>query len=91
MIRLLCNLAVGIACQAVAQDKPCIRNQAAFGCERIPFQFTGTITSERVASLSPRVAGPVAKADAEMGYSAKAGDMLVGLDDMLARMELGRG
>ena len=30
----------------------------------------------------------MAKADAEMGYSAKAGDMLVGLDDMLARMEL---
>ncbi|MDA0346606.1 MAG: efflux RND transporter periplasmic adaptor subunit [Verrucomicrobia bacterium] len=52
------------------------------------FQFTGTITSEREAAISPRVAGLVSKADAEMGFLAKKGDLLVSLDDTLARMEL---
>ena len=87
--RLLCSLAVGITCQAVAQDQtPVSVTKPLLDANESRFQFTGTITSERVASLSPRVAGLVAKADAEMGYSAKAGDMLVGLDDALARMEL---
>lgn len=52
------------------------------------FQFTGTITSDREASLSPRVAGLVVEADAEMGYAAKQGELLVRLDDTLAQMDL---
>ena len=52
------------------------------------FRFTGTITSDREAGLSPRVAGLVSKANAEMGFSAKEGDLLVSLDDTLARMDL---
>lgn len=52
------------------------------------FRFTGTITSEREAEISPRVAGLVAKADKEMGHSAKEGDLLVSLDDTLATMDL---
>ncbi len=52
------------------------------------FQFTGTITSKREAELSPRVAGLVAKADKEMGHTANEGDLLVSLDDTLAKMDL---
>ena len=52
------------------------------------FRYTGTITSEREAELSPRVAGLVAKADKEMGHTANGGDLLVSLDDTLAKMDL---
>ncbi|MCH2615147.1 MAG: hypothetical protein MKZ70_10730, partial [Opitutales bacterium] len=69
--RLLCSLAVGITCQAVAQDQtPVSVTKPLLDANESRFQFTGTITSERVASLSPRVAGLVAKADADMGDSA---------------------
>ena len=49
----LCNLAVGIACQAVAQDQtPVSVTKPLLDANESRFQFTGTITSERVASLS---------------------------------------
>ena len=51
-------------------------------------RFTGTITSDREADISPRVAGLVETADKEMGHSASAGDLLVSLDDTLAKMDL---
>lgn len=87
--KILSGLALGLLCQAFAQDQtPVSVSKPLLDANQSRFQFTGTITSERVASISPRVAGLVAKADAEMGHSAKAGDVLVGLDDTLARMEL---
>lgn len=51
-------------------------------------RFTGTITSDREADISPRVAGLVATANKEMGHSAQEGDLLVSLDDTLAKMDL---
>ncbi len=52
------------------------------------YRFTGTITSERSAAISPRVSGLVAAADADIGFTAKKGDILVSLDDTLARLVL---
>jgi membrane fusion protein (multidrug efflux system) len=87
--RFVFTLMAGLACQAMAEDQtPVSVSKPLLDANQSRFQFTGTITSERVASISPRVAGLVAKANAEMGHSAKAGDMLVALDDTLARMEL---
>ena len=67
---------------AVSVSKPLV------GASESRYVFTGTITSDRVADLSPRVAGLVAKADAEMGFTAQEGELLVSLDDTLARMDL---
>ncbi|MCB1121122.1 MAG: efflux RND transporter periplasmic adaptor subunit, partial [Verrucomicrobiae bacterium] len=52
------------------------------------FRFTGTITSERSADISPRIAGLIAQADADFGFEAKKGDLLVRLDDTLAKIDL---
>jgi len=87
--RIVAGLAVGLLAQSLqAQQVPVSVSEPMVGASQSRFRFTGTITSERVAAISPRVAGLVAKADAEMGHAAKVGDVLVGLDDTLARMEL---
>jgi membrane fusion protein, multidrug efflux system len=52
------------------------------------FLFTGTITSERSARISPRIAGLVAVAEADFGFEAKQGTLLVSLDDTLAAIDL---
>ena len=52
------------------------------------YVFTGTVTSDREAEISPRVAGLVATANAEMGFAAREGELLVSLDDTLAQMDL---
>lgn len=52
------------------------------------FLFTGTITSERNADISPRIAGLIVKADADFGFEAKTGELLVSLDDTLAKIDL---
>lgn len=88
-IRILTGLTAGLFMQTLqAQQVPVSVSEPMVGASQSRFRFTGTITSERVAAISPRVAGLVAKADAEMGHAAKAGEELVGLDDTLARMEL---
>lgn len=52
------------------------------------FLFTGSITSERNADISPRIAGLIVKADADFGFEAKTGELLVSLDDTLAKIDL---
>ncbi len=52
------------------------------------YAFSGSITAQRHAVLSPRVAGLVQTADAESGYVAKSGEALVQLDATLAEIEL---
>ena len=52
------------------------------------FRYTGTITAKREAALSPRVAGLVSIANAEAGFEARKGDVLVSLDNTLAKIEL---
>lgn len=52
--------------------------------------LTGTVTSARVAALSPRVSGLVAHVYVDAGSRVQAGDLLIELDDALARLELER-
>jgi membrane fusion protein, multidrug efflux system len=50
--------------------------------------FSGTITSQRRASLSPRISGLVKTADADIGFGVRQGDLLVALDTTLAQFGL---
>jgi len=74
---------------ALAQNAPpVVVEKPETNAEPAVFRFSGTITSKREADLSPRVAGLVSVADAETGFTAKRGDVLVRLDDTLAGIEL---
>jgi RND family efflux transporter MFP subunit len=53
-------------------------------------ELTGTVTSERSASLSPRVSGLVAAVRVDAGAAVKVGDVLLELDAELARLALAR-
>jgi RND family efflux transporter MFP subunit len=53
-------------------------------------ELTGTVTSERSASLSPRVSGLVSAVKVDAGAAVKAGDVLLELDAELARLALVR-
>jgi membrane fusion protein (multidrug efflux system) len=52
--------------------------------------LTGTVTSARAAALSPRVSGLVRAVHVDAGSEVRAGDVLIELDDALARLELER-
>lgn len=52
--------------------------------------LTGTVTSERVAALSPRVSGLVAAVHVDAGSRVEEGQVLLELDDALARLALER-
>lgn len=51
-------------------------------------RYTGTVTAERDAALSPRVAGLVAAVRVEDGDAVRRGAVLLELDDTLARLAL---
>ena len=87
-IKTLIALAIGILCLPLFAQTPVSITQPTTDASQSRFRFTGTITSKRVAALSPRVAGLIATADAEMGHEARKGDVLLALDDTLARMDL---
>lgn len=53
-------------------------------------RLTGTVTSERTASLSPRVSGLVKRVRVDAGDRVAAGKALVDLDSTLARLALDR-
>ncbi len=74
---------------ALAQNAPpVVVEKPETNAEPAVFRFSGTITAKREADLSPRVAGLVSVADAETGFTAKKGDVLVRLDDTIAEIEL---
>lgn len=52
--------------------------------------LSGTITSERSAALSPRVSGLVAKVNVDAGDRVSAGDPLLEMDAVLAKLALAR-
>jgi len=56
--------------------------------ENLP--LTGTVTSERSAALSPRISGLVAKMNVDAGDRVFAGDVLLELDVVLAKLALNR-
>ena len=83
LVGLSCLLLMTASAQTpVAVTKPLVESGPA------SFRFTGTITSLREADITPRVAGLVIQADADMGFTAKKGDVLVILDDTLAKLSL---
>ena len=53
-----------------------------------PLRFSGTVTPERLASLSSHVDGLVISVQVDDGYAAKRGDTLVVLDATLAKLQL---
>ena len=53
-------------------------------------RLTGTVTSERTASLSPRVSGLVSRVRVDAGDSVSRGKALVDLDATLAKLALER-
>ncbi len=67
---------------------PVVVEKPETNAEPAVFRFPGSITAKREAELSPRVAGLVSVADAETGFTAKKDDVLVRLDDTIARIEL---
>lgn len=67
---------------------PIVVERPETNAEPAVFRFSGTITAKREADLSPRVAGLVSVADAETGFAAQKDDVLVRLDDTLAKIEL---
>ncbi len=87
-IRIFIALTAGLIGPLLQGQVPVSVSEPMMEANQTRYRYNGTITSERVAALSPRVAGLVAEADAEMGHAARAGEVLVGLDDTLARMEL---
>jgi RND family efflux transporter MFP subunit len=52
--------------------------------------LTGTVTSERSSALSPRISGLVAKMNVDSGDQVFAGDVLLELDAVLAKLALNR-
>lgn len=54
------------------------------------FQLTGTLTADRAAGLSPRVDGLVREVKVDAGDRVDAGQVLVQLDDAVARHALAR-
>lgn len=67
---------------------PVVVEKPETNAEPAIFRFSGTVTALREADLSPRVAGLISVADAETGFAAKKGDVLVRLDDTIAKIEL---
>jgi multidrug efflux pump subunit AcrA (membrane-fusion protein) len=67
---------------------PIVVEKPETNAEPAVFRFSGTITAKREADLSPRVAGLISVADAETGFAAEKGAVLVRLDDTLAKIEL---
>src|SRR5690606_18657803 len=54
------------------------------------FQLTGTLTADRAAALSPRVDGLVRETKVDAGARVKSGQVLMQLDDAVARHALAR-
>ena len=76
---------------AGAQDAAPVRvAKPAVGTVADVLTLTGTVTSARAAALSPRVSGLVSKVRVDAGSVVEAGDVLIELDDALARLELER-
>lgn len=72
-----------------AQEAPPVRVAEATESEIVEeVRLTGSLTSPRSASLSPEVAGRVARITVDAGARVDAGQVLLALDDTLVRLEL---
>ncbi len=83
-------LAVGTFARADDEAAPVevVRSEERRLEEELP--VTGTVTSERVAALSPRVSGLVTVVHVDAGSRVEEGQVLLELDDELARLALER-
>lgn len=76
---------------AAAQETPAVTVVNPVPLERGPLQhFTGSLTSERHAALSPRVSGLVSRVLVDAGDRVAQGAVLLELDSTLAQLELQR-
>ncbi|MCB1910150.1 MAG: efflux RND transporter periplasmic adaptor subunit [Rhodocyclaceae bacterium] len=92
--RSLCGFAcvVGLLTGAQAQLQPAPIELATLqpsGRDRI-LDLSGNVTAQRRAELSPRVSGLVAAIAADVGDRVRAGQLLLELDDELARLAYAR-
>jgi len=93
------SLLAAIATTIAATISPCIAHAAAAlapvevaRAERAPIveevRLTGTLTSPRTARLASEVAGRIARLHVDAGDRVEAGEVLLELDEQLARLEL---
>lgn len=76
---------------SLAQDAAPVRVvQPDRGAAQDVITLTGTVTSARSADLSVRVSGLVKRVLVDAGIRVEAGELLIELDDELARLELER-
>ena len=76
---------------SLAQDAAPVRVvQPDRGAAQDVITLTGTVTSARSADLSVRVSGLVKRVLVDAGSRVEAGELLIELDDELARLELER-
>ncbi len=93
MLRALLAVAsaVPLALPAVAQQAAPVR---VVEPERAVVQdtrsFTGSVTAERISALSPRIEGVVMEVSVDAGDRVGAGQVILRLDDRLARLEQAR-
>ncbi len=80
-----------LAATAAAQQAAPVR---VVQLERVVVQdtraFTGSVTAERVSALSPRIEGVVTEIAVDAGDRVEAGEVILRLDDRLARLEQAR-
>ncbi|MCA1778669.1 MAG: efflux RND transporter periplasmic adaptor subunit [Xanthomonadaceae bacterium] len=78
-------LVLPVAAQQPAPVAIALPEQAA-GMQRV--ELTGSFTARRAAQVSPRLSGLIAEVAVDAGDAVEAGDVLVLLDDELARLAL---
>jgi RND family efflux transporter MFP subunit len=84
-------LLAGVAGAALAQDAPPVTVVTPVPFEHAEtLRFSGTLTAERHAALSPRVSGLVSRVLVDAGDRVAEGDLLLELDATLATLELQR-
>ena len=87
---LACLVALLAGAHAQEQAAPVeVATLKPSGRDRI-LDLSGTVTAQRRAELSPRVGGLVAAIAADVGDRVRAGQLLLELDDELARLALRR-
>ncbi|MEJ2288855.1 MAG: efflux RND transporter periplasmic adaptor subunit [Deinococcales bacterium] len=87
---LIVALCISLVGPATADGPPVVVETTGMESITEVLRVSGTVTSPRAAVLSPAVGGLVAVLDVDAGDRVEAGQVVVGLDDELARLTLRR-
>lgn len=90
LVALAMALSMALAGAAAAEGPPVVVETSSMESITEVLRVSGTVTSPRAAVLSPAVGGLVAVLDVDAGDRVAAGEVVVGLDDELARLALRR-